>query len=218
MPSLTVRSNTSNGMGLRSVQFDDPVDGHHAPGQFVQLSSGEIKGYFALANDPGTPAELLVKPGGAMADVVAALHTGSTVDSTPAIGDGFAMPSGDRPIIMLVTGSGISAVRPLIRAELSQDTTRPIILYYGVLTPEHRSFSSELEAWESAGVDVRIVLGEPTEAWQGRRGFVQDAAQEDGLVRSGITLVLCGFPAMVTAAKEMWGDAGLEAEHMVTNF
>ena len=76
-----------------------------------------------------------------------------TVVTSEAKGSGFPLESVDgRPLVVLVNGSGISAARPVIEAEVTAGLPRPVHLYYGVLTPDRRSFLADLERWANAGV------------------------------------------------------------------
>ena len=220
MPELTLTSSAPAGTSLRHLTFASALPGHHTAGQYVTVSiPGHEPAFFALANRPGEPVELLVKAVGDAAEVLATLSPGETVEMTDADGPGFGVdPSGSGPVVILANGSGISAVRPVINSLLPHLADRPVTLLYGVLTTAHRSFLADLERWARAGVSVRTVVGGSAEDWTGDVGYVQDVAQRLGLYTSDATVVLCGVPAMLDAARALATAAGVPDAQVRLNF
>jgi CDP-4-dehydro-6-deoxyglucose reductase len=205
------------GYGLRLLTFDRSLAGHALPGQFTTatLPDGR-RAFFALANDPGAPVELLIKLQGEVADALVATPIGEVVSLSPAMGRGFGVPEALAPLVLLIAGSGLSAVRAMIRAELAAGLPRPVHLRLGVLTLDHVPFAADVEAWAQAGVDVRLVLGTPPPGWTGASGFVQHVARDEGLIRAGHHLVVCGFGEMVDEVRAMAEAAG--AGPVYTNY
>lgn len=220
MPTLHVVQNIADGVSLRRISFDATLAGHDHAGQFAKAGPPGLEpAYFALASSPGQPAELLVKTVGATSEALGALGIGAAVTFSEPIGRGFPLdPDDTRELVLLATGSGISGVRSVVRAEIARGLPRAVHLYYGVFTPEHRSFVEDLDAWEAAGVNVHMVYDGGVEGWAGHTGFVQDAAAADGLCRADVTVALCGFPGMVEVAKKLWGEAGAAESQLLTNY
>lgn len=220
MNLLTLIDREPAGHQLQLLTFDRALPGYHTPGQYaVAHPEGFDKAFFALASVPGAPTQLLIKAHGRTAEHLCELLPGATVPFTDALGKGFVLPPDDtRELVVLATGSGISAVRPLIEAEVDAGLRRPVHLLYGVYTLAHLSFPERIAAWTRAGVRVHLVLSEPPEGWTGATGFVQDAADPLGLVRADVTVALCGFPDMVQKARERWTAAGASPEQLLTNF
>lgn len=222
MHTATLVASTPAGTDLTRLVFAEPAEGHIAPGQFVQVTVGDTPpAYFALANPPGASIELLIKrtPGSAAAQL-ADLALGARVPVTSALGGGFPL---DRvaglPLVLLVNGSGLSAARPVVLAEIAAGLTRSVTLYLGVLSPDRTPLADELGAWQQAGVTVKIVVDAGYAGdWAGPRGFVQHAAHADGLVRGDVGVVLVGVPGMIATARELWLAAGAPAEHLLTNY
>jgi NAD(P)H-flavin reductase len=215
-----VASNEPAGTGLRRITFHHTPPGYDRPGQFVTLHVGDARpAYFALASSPGEPAELLVKVQGEVAERIASLVPGDEVEMSAALGEGYALERvAGLELVILVNGSGISSIRPVVRALLAE-TRRPLHLLYGVMTPAHRGYADELEAWARAGVDVHTVVDSPEgTGWEGRTGFVQDSARALDLVRADVGVILCGVPAMVEAARSLYTAAGVPADRILTNF
>lgn len=219
MPTLALTDNRPDGLGLHRLTFDRALPGHTRAGQFLTAHvEGHKPAFFAIASEPGAPVVLLVKRHGDAAEALCGLAPGAEVDVSDAMGEGFPLPpSRARPLVILATGSGISAVRPVIAREVAAGLPRPVTLLYGVFTPAHRSFVDDLEAWTSAGVAVHVVCSDDP-AWPGPHGFVQDAASTLGLVSDDVDLVLCGYPAMAEAAKVQFATAGLAPERVYLNY
>lgn len=220
MPELTLTSSAPAGDLLRHLSFGAALPGHTKPGQYVTVSvPGHEPAFFALANRPGTPVELLVKGAGDAAEVLAALSPGESVQMTDASGPGFGVdPFGTDPVVILANGSGISAVRPVVESLLPELGNRSVTFLYGVLTTAHRSFLADLERWARVGVQVRTVVGGSAEDWTGDLGYVQDVAHELGLFTPNATVVLCGVPPMIDAARALCAAAGVPDAQVRVNF
>lgn len=220
MHDLVITDLRQDGAVLKRITFDRPVPGHVAPGQFVTVHvEGHKPGYFALASGPGQPAELLIKPLGPVAEHLVALAPGDVVQVSDPIGKGFGIDASDTsPLVVMVVGSGISAVRGLVDAEVAGGLPRPVHVLYGVFTPDHAAYQDRLEVWRRAGVDVRLVLDAPQPGWEGPTGFVQHLARDLGLVRPDVQVALVGFPAMIEETRALYAAAGLPPERVRTNF
>lgn len=220
MPTLTLSDNRPDGHKLHRLDFRESLADHAEPGQFVTAHlEGHKPAFFALASAPGQPVTLLVKRDGDVAEELCGLKAGDTVEVSAPMGGGFGLVQpGERPLRILVTGSGISAVRPVIQREVDAGLPRPVSLLYGVFTPDHVSFRDDLEAWKAAGVEVQVACSEPPPGWEGPTGFVQDAASRLGWVTDDVDVVLCGYPAMAQAARTLFEHGGLPADRIHLNY
>ncbi len=219
MPATVVRAEPC-GLGLVHLTLDRAVRGHDKPGQVVTAAVEGFKpGYFALANAPGAPAELLVKGGAPLADALIALPVGGKLTLSEAIGRGFQLPTPDaQPLVLLVVGSGLSAVRALVDGEVAAGLRRPVYLLYGTFTLAHQAFPADLARWAAAGVEVVPVLGTPDSGWAGAQGFVQHEALRRGLLGPHTTVVAVGFPDMIEEIRRAADAAGAPSDAVHTNF
>ncbi len=217
MTEVSVLRNEPCGTGLRRLYTDGVFADYHTPGQFVSVAVPPKPAFFAICSSPGEPMELLVKDEGASGAAVAAAAPGTKLHVNGPMGSGFAVARlGDRPLVLFVNGSGLSAARPVIRAELGR---RPITLLYGVITPDRRAFADELERWGNAGVQVHTVVEQPeSTGWNGHRGYVQDVAASLGLIRADVGVVMVGVPKMIESVKAVYIAAGAPAEHLLVNY
>ena len=62
--------------------------------------------------------------------------------------------------------------------------------------------------------EYRPVLSRADAAWQGRRGYVQDAVVADIEDLSDYAIYLCGSPTMVSAAKALFVERGASLNHI----
>jgi NAD(P)H-flavin reductase len=219
MPELRLVSNGPEGILIRKLTFDAAPEGYERPGQFVTAAVGELKpGFFAIASSPEEKLELLLKQSGETAQALAALEPGAAVSVSAAMGNGFALErTVGRELVILVNGTGISAVRSVIEAELAAGLPRAVHLFYGVLSPAHRSFGEDFERWETAGVAIHICLCNPEET-SGPMVFVQHCAQKLGLVRADVSVVLAGVRPMCEEAKELYSAVGCPEDQVLLNF
>ena len=221
MHTVTVTFNRPAGTQMRWIQLDWIPEAYTTPGQFIQATIGDLKpGFFAIASDPGKPIELLLKNAGPAAEALCAAQPGDSVQATDPMGKGFPVSRTEhRDWVVLVNGSGISAIRPVINQAIRDGLTRDIHLLLGVKTPAHRAFLADLEWWANAGVHVHTVCSEGEAAgWYGATGFVQDTATALGLVNDEVSVLLCGYPAMAEAAKALYATAGCPETQVLTNF
>jgi NAD(P)H-flavin reductase len=220
MTPFVVIANRPSAEQLHHLIFDRPPEGYVDPGQFVVATvDGHNPAYFAIASSPGEPLELLVKRQFGAAEALCDLPPGAPVRLSDALGPGFqARATRPSPLVCLVNGSAISAVRPVLRAEIADGLPRPVHLLYGVLSPSHLPFSDELRGWADAGVDVRVVLDTPAAGVDAEVGFVQDVAEAYGLVSPDVAVLLCGVPAMADDARRRYLAAGLDPARILVNY
>lgn len=222
MHEVRVVRNEPAATGLRLLTLDRALPDHTRPGQYVLVYVGPHEpAFFALASSPGEPVCLLVKADvGTAAEDLVRVRPGEALLLSEVLGDGFPVERvAGLELVALVNGSGISAIRPLLDAEVAAGLKRPVHLYLGVQTVGHRAFPWALEEWANAGVKVHTVVDrDGAEGWYGRTGYVQHAAEADGLLRPGVALVLSGLPVMLEQARALWEAVGVPPEHILTNF
>lgn len=222
MHEVRVVRNEPAAEGLRLLTLDRALPGHVRPGQYLLVHVGHHPpAFFAIASSPGEPVVLLVKAEAeTAAEDMVTMPPGARLILSDAQGPGFPMERVDGlELVVLVNGSGISAVRPVLLAEVAAGLKRPVHLFLGVLSAAHRAFPWDLEAWGNAGVQVHTVIDpRGAEGWYGAVGYVQDAARERGLVRPDVGVVLCGLPIMLEQATAMYEEVGCPPDRLLVNF
>jgi len=217
MPTAVLSARSDAGGGLLSVVLDvDPAlaRAYTAPGQYVEVITHADRGYFVLAGPVGrTPWELLVKNAGGVADALASLPLGSTVDLAGPMGAGFDLAHvAARPVVVAVVGSALAVARPVVAARIAEGAARSTFLFLGLRAPTDLPIAAEVSAWSEQGVTVVLCLsrGEldhhPEILPRATRavGYVQDAlarAVDAGAVPPGALVLVAGPDAMLAAMR-----------------
>jgi NAD(P)H-flavin reductase len=220
-----VASRRPEGTELTHLELDvrgTPLAGTHVrAGQYIELSvPGTGESFFALAAGPRTEAthfELLVKPGGRVADALLALREGAGVQVTLPRGKGFPLDHArGHDVLLVATGSGISAIRSaleLIRTERA--AYGKVTLYFGARTPQAFAYGDQMAAWEADGVRVVRVVSQPGDSgWTGLTGYVQTHLAPAG---PDTCVFLCGQKTMVAAVTQVLRRHGVPREHIHLN-
>mmetsp|Transcript_16479 Transcript_16479/g.45433 ORF Transcript_16479/g.45433 Transcript_16479/m.45433 type:complete len:288 (+) Transcript_16479:28-891(+) len=202
------------------------------PGQYVQLRPNEETKpiFLAIASPPDAENarfEFLVKK----TDDNTWLTDGSasTLEISQVLGGGFPVKEEldslkyDFPcqnILLFAAGSGISPIRSAIESgELQTTGARTARLYYGARNEDDLCYVDRFPLWEKNGVEVVPVLSQPSENWQGRTGYVQNALEEDGVpVPRNTGALMCGMKGMTEAVTDILTKAGTFEGRVLTNF
>jgi CDP-4-dehydro-6-deoxyglucose reductase len=187
-------------------------------GQWVNLvlplAEGELRRAYSIASRPdGTPrfdlAVTHVKTGPG-STFLHALPPGSPLRAEGPQGF-FTRPlGGEAPALFVCTGTGLTPLRSMLLDALAQGRTTPIWLLYGVRTEEEILYRDELvaAAREHPHVRFEVTLSRGSEAWLGRRGYVQTHVRElhGALASASATLphvFVCGLERMVGAVRQL---------------
>jgi NAD(P)H-flavin reductase len=219
---------------VRLVVGPDRADTHTRHGQYVELRhqgpapstssattiAAAVRGYFAIASAPGQRTwELLVRDDGSMSERLRNLPLGSQVVVSDATGAGFPVESAhERPLVLAVTGSGISAVRSTLGARIEQGDARRTYLLYGIRDRSDLALASELEAVRAAGVEVAVCLSREQVDQPGfHRGHVQDVARTRGWKLTGGLVFAAGNGAMIAGMRDAAPALGLSPDDVRLN-
>ena len=129
----------------------------------------------------------------------------------------FYLRETDRPIIFLATGTGFGPVKAIIEHAIAEGHIVPMYVYWGARHRQDLYLHELVQQWAAEYENIHYipVLSRPTpeDDWNGRTGYVQDAAAADFDDLSGFDVYACGHPQMVFAAKTALMTKGLDAEH-----
>jgi NAD(P)H-flavin reductase len=212
---------------IRSVRLESAAENgtgfDFIPGQFLQIRmpSGEAS-YFAIASAPGhAHFDILVKRAAGASRELFDAPLGTTVQVVGPQGKGFPLTEyAGYDVVLIGVGTGIAPLRSLIGWMLShRDRFGRLTLLYGVLTPSHCCYQSDVAGWRTAGVDTRVTVtsaaGGP---WDGPVGFVQDLLPALRLVPERTVVCLVGMKEMVQANADLLRKIGIPAERILLNF
>ncbi|CAN0070997.1 unnamed protein product [Pylaiella littoralis] len=233
-------SEVAKGQYALTIDAGEIAKGYTVPGQFVQIKVGPDgkAGFFAIASPPDSSSgslEFLVKENDTTKPLVG-LKAGGTVEMSAVMGKGFPIKENfsgykfDFPIqnvVLSATGTGIAPFRAAIESgalELPDEEDdgvfgRSCKLYWGCRDEETMPWKDRLGDWDKRGVEVVVVLSQPSPSWTGRKGFVQQAIKEDGIrVPRNSGVLVCGHKEMGDEVKEIALKAGVLDGRVLSNF
>jgi CDP-4-dehydro-6-deoxyglucose reductase len=178
------------------------------PGQYmnVHLEDGTHRS-FSMASCPAHgQVDFHVRriPGGRFTDeAVAALVPGDALEVELPLGRFRLHPEDYRPLVMLATGTGLAPIKSMLESLMGDDDCPPVSLYWGVRTEDELYLDADIRNWGERLYEFSYhpVLSRAGEGWNGRRGYVQDAALADIEDVAECAFYLCGSPDMIASAK-----------------
>ncbi|WP_322028919.1 flavin reductase family protein [Paraburkholderia sp. J76] len=201
---------------VRELVLKPDDDFYFRPGQYVGIgrSSGAHRCY-SLACAPAADNSLALHvrhwPGGEFSDrVLSRARIGDEFDITGPLGT-FAFPSGDGPVVMLATGTGVAPFLAMLAAFLPANRHRRITLYWGAREQKDFYATDVLDAWEAthAGFQFVPVLS------GSQAGYVQHAAARALSEPAHTHVLACGNPRMI---QDAYGIFVSEAANPVATF
>ncbi len=188
-------------------------------GQYIEImmKDGRARA-FSLANPPHADEllELHIRhyPGGVFSDYVFHDMPDKTLLRFKGPMGHFTLDEdSSRPMVFIAGGTGFAPIKSIIEHALAEGIRRPMHLYWGVRAMRDLYLHDLALQWASDHPHLRYtpVLSEPLsgDAWNGRTGFVHQAATEDIADFSGHDAYVCGPPVMVHAAHDALIAAGL---------
>lgn len=209
-------------VALLRLQLPATQPFRYRAGQYIEfLLRDGVRRSYSMANAPsnlGDPPsiELHIRhmPGGRFTDhVFGAMKEKEILRMEGPFGT-FFLREGDKPIVLLCSGTGFAPIKALLEQMQADGNRRPAVLYWGA----RRRADLYLNDWAEQAAQFMPnlsyvpVLSEarPDEGWSGRSGFVHRAVMADLPDLSGHEVYACGVPAMVDAAqRDFIAECGL---------
>jgi NAD(P)H-flavin reductase len=190
---------------------------HVRPGQYAYLTLIGEAGYFVLGNrELKSPWEIVLRRGGAVADLLLAAPIGLEVAASKALGAGYPVEAAHRhDVIVLVTAGAIAAARAVVGRRVSDGDAAKTTLLLGARTLDHVPFEDEIATMRAAGVKVRIALSAAPEDSPHARGYVQHVLEHEWT--HDPWLFVAGSQAMVKDVKSTAHRLGARWERVVSN-
>lgn len=186
-----------------------------APGQYVELFSPNspqepLPYSIASAPDPAreNEFELAIGPGSGR-DLLSGVGPGSRLQVAGPFGELLWPPSGGTAL-MIGTGTGVAPLRALLQATLRGSEAYDLILLSGHRSEEDILWGAELAALsrESGRFQYEVTLTQPSDAWTGRRGRVQEHTLDLRARLHEPTVFLCGGLTMVNECRRLLEEQG----------
>jgi len=196
-------------------------------GQYVELilRDGTRRSY-SMASAPhlADQLELHVRhmPGGKFTDalfgaVQPAVKEKDILRIEGPMGTFFLREEGDRPIVLLASGTGIAPIKAVVEHAVFKGIARPMTLFWGGRRPHDLYLNGLAEQWarEIPGFRYVPVVSDalPEDGWTGRTGFVHRAVMQDFPDLSGHQVYACGAPVVIESARrDFTAMCGLPAD------
>lgn len=194
----------------------------YLPGQYVDflLPDGRRRS-FSIANAP-SPADTLefhlrVTPGGTFAHYAQdSMPERAILRIEGPLGAFYLRENSARPVVMMAGGTGFAPIKAMLEQQFRAGLTRPIHLFWGARSRRDLYLHDLATDWARQHARLRYtpVLSEPDADWTGERGLVHKAVLRAHPDLTGHEIYMAGPPIMVHRGKQVFVEAGLDADHL----
>ncbi|MBB2930322.1 2Fe-2S iron-sulfur cluster-binding protein [Paraburkholderia silvatlantica] len=204
-----------------AIELPEQVKLTFNPGQYmnVLLGDGERRSFSMASATAGPVLDFHIRrvPGGRFTDnMLSSLKAGDRLDVELPLGS-FRFHAEDyRPLLMVVTGTGLAPVKAILESLMDDPDCPPVWLYWGARTEADLYLHDEIQQWGARLYEFQYVpvLSRPGNGWAGRQGYVQHAVCEDFADLSEHSVYLCGSPAMINDARRHFLEKGASINHL----
>ena len=208
--------------GIYELEFTKPEGLAFKEGQFLLLDAPLVDNpedvqprAYSIASSPNDDTLLLViklVPDGRWSNwVEKVVKKGTSTRVQCPFGKFLLNAESDKEYIMMCTSTGIAPFRSQLRTILPAGETRKIDLFFGVHNEKEMFWEDDLKELSDQypNFSYHISIGEPSDAWEGFEGYVQEQASSIIDDFSNKQIYICGAPVMTKSVKEIalneWG-------------
>ena len=183
---------------------------HYRAGQYIEILLRDNKRRsYSMASAPaeGGPVSLHIRhmPGGLFTDqVFGTMKERDILRFEGPMGTFFLREDSDKPVVLLASGTGFAPLKAIVEHMISEQSPRPITLYWGGRRPHDLYMDALCRQWAADLPQFTYVpvVSEalPEDAWSGRTGFVHQAVMTDLPDMSAYQVYACGAPIVVESA------------------
>ncbi len=228
VPSFTTKCTRNDVIaeGIHQIHFEKPVDFSFKAGHFILIDVPLIDNEediqpraYSIASAPEDDEIVLaikiVPNGRASAWIEQKLQVGDSIRFQGPFGKFTLDAETQKDYVFMCTATGIAPFRSQLREILPAGETRKIDLFFGLLSDKELFWKDELQEFadQYENFNFYTCASEPSEGWDGFRGYVQEQAQSVIDNFSNKQVYLCGSPLMTKAVKEVCiTELGIPAE------
>lgn len=183
------------------------VDGpfEWAAGQYIELGAPDdptqrLPLSIANAVDKARPGRFeLAVVRSSNTEALLAMAAGAALEAEGPKGTFTRSGVNSHPVVLVGTGTGLAPLRAMIQEELADARSVPLLLLFGCRSEQDILWREEFEALALREPRFRFepTLSAPSEAWAGRRGWVQLHLVELARSLGSVQAYVCGHDAMV---------------------
>lgn len=203
------------------LKCEEPTSFQFRAGQFVMLhvpteTKPALRAYSIASAEQKTDGYRLIfkfVETGIASKFVWDLKGGELLDFTGPFGRVFFKEPPTEQIVFLNTGSGISQHFSFIESNIAKHPGLRYRLLFGVRYENDVYYREELDRLKAQLKDFEydFVISRATDAWKGRRGYVQNCIEEFDFMNVPTTFYLCGNGAMIKDVKALLNEKGFDA-------
>jgi len=191
------------------------------PGQYIMVSIKKDswilrKPYSIASTQDKDYIELCIKivPNGFVSNFMASAKKGDSLEIAGPYGIFVLREPVKNDVIFAATGTGISALKPMIDTVFKKGTDKNVWLFFGVRTEDEIIYRKEFDnlAKKHKNFGFIPVLSQAGPGWKGEKGHVQDAVKKYIKDPKGKEIYLCGVLAMVEEMIKMVQEMGFDKD------
>jgi CDP-4-dehydro-6-deoxyglucose reductase len=187
------------------------------PGQYVNLSRGELKRSYSIANavsnEEGLTFFIKKYEAGLMSKYwFEEAKIDDLLRVEGPLGSFFLRSLESENIIFLATGTGVAPVKAILEwvNQTAQDfQSKKIWFIYGARF-EQDLYWKPIELGAILNLNFIPVLSRPSDRWTGEKGYVQEVVFRKNINVKNAQVYACGSSAMIASAKKMLVQNGLD--------
>lgn len=182
----------------------------YLPGQYVDLSYKGVKRSYSIANAKSDTKEIELHirrvENGKMSDLLfdSSLRLNQLMQIEGPKGT-FFIRDGDKPLIMIATGTGIAPIKAAVEQLINNKDPRTVYIYWGMrYSAEIYDTGLESIAAESDNIHFFPVLSRENSGSMVNEGYVQNAVVQDFESLKPFEIYACGSLEMIQQAKSIF--------------
>ena len=216
---------------MKQFRFEliEPESIDYIPGQYIQLlapvyekSNEEVYRAYSISSDPAqkNAIELIIRlvPGGICTTwCFEYLKAGDEVKLNGPYGE-FRLSETEAPIIFIAGGSGMAPIKCMLHEMRNTSNERKATYYFGANKVKELCLGDQMKRFESELADFKFIpiVASPDEdeKWDGERGLVTEAVEQNLENAEECEAYLCGSPGMIDAAVALLKKLGVTEDRI----
>ncbi len=198
------------------------------PGQRCLYNVGAKFNNYSICSSPQVHNQIQIcvdtTPNGIGSKWIRERKVGDSIEFMGPLGNFKLSGNSETKKIFLATGTGLSPIRSMILSLLENNYEHDIYLYFGARNDEDIFWKNEFDerVRKHSNFHYTICLSRPSETWNGKKGYIQQAMVEDLLsnnqaaYKEQMEFYLCGNGSMIKDATDLLKSKGINENQIFT--